>query len=267
MHVSELDSISNFLGRVAALTAPAPPRASVAQTAAFLGAVGALRTAGAVEPSAPAARSVSPAVISTFLSAVATSSVVARRPTPAFDIWKVTGMGRSEVRNTSILAWALNPRGSHGKGAAILNALLARIRRGRLPEDVSFPFPPEVTQCFIMPEALAFADQADRVDILMDGPGFTAFIEVKVDAAPDAQQVMRYVQLSEQRAKAMGCARHGVIFLAPSWAKSFPNLAPRIVPATWDDVAAALLFSVALNPGDYVVDAVLRQFASHVRDF
>lgn len=136
-----------------------------------------------------------------------------------------------------------------------------------MPEDTSFPFPLEVTQCFVTTEASPFADQADRVDILMDGPGFTAFIEVKIDAAPDAQQVVRYLRLSEQRAKAMGCARHGVIFLAPSWANSFPNLAPGIVPATWDDVATAFLSSVALNPGDYVIDAVLRQFAAHVRDF
>lgn len=131
MSASGFGSISRFLGQVGALMAPAPPRTSVAQTAAFLHAVGALRSAPAVEPGTPAVRSVSSADISAFLSAIAASSATARRPTPAFDVWKITGMGRSEVRNTSILAWALSPRGSHGKGAAILNALLALLRQGR----------------------------------------------------------------------------------------------------------------------------------------
>lgn len=34
-----------------------------------------------------------------------------------FDPWEVAGLGRDEIRNTSVLAWLLNPKGSHGMGA------------------------------------------------------------------------------------------------------------------------------------------------------
>ena len=186
---SDFNAISTFLGLVAGFNARRS-RNGIADLATSLPAVATFGAKNAAEPTLPASHFLSSVEISAFLSAIASSPAAAQRPTPVFNIWKVVGLGRNEVRNTSILAWALDPRGSHGKGAAILNSLVTRVRRGKLPEEDLSPFPEEVTQCFVTTEAPAFADQANRVDILMDGPGFTAFVEAKIDAPPNAEQVL-----------------------------------------------------------------------------
>ena len=43
------------------------------------------------------------------------------------DPWQVAGLKRDEVRNSRVLSWLLNPRGSHGFGDKLLVALLQEI--------------------------------------------------------------------------------------------------------------------------------------------
>jgi hypothetical protein len=43
------------------------------------------------------------------------------------NVWAIAGLKRNEVRNAAVLAWLLDPNGSHGLGHAVSCALLARI--------------------------------------------------------------------------------------------------------------------------------------------
>jgi len=43
------------------------------------------------------------------------------------NLWKVAGLKRDEVRISSVLAWFLRHRGTHGQGDKLLVALVQRI--------------------------------------------------------------------------------------------------------------------------------------------
>jgi hypothetical protein len=253
-----------FLGQIAALALLPPPRSAVVDMAVFFGKIGGLHASHKAR-SAPA-RFVSTASVSEFLQTMVALPASAGRPTPTFDIWKVISLGRSEVRTTSILAWAMDPCGSHGKCADVLNALLNDVRP---KEDSSFPFPRWIEKCEVSTEEWYYEGQASRVDIVVEGSDFTTFVEVKVDAPPIVEQVKRYLMVSEARAKATGRARFGVMFLAPKRASSLPDLGPHVVSITWSDVARAVRSCIpqAQNSMASAIDVVLGQFAAHVERF
>lgn len=258
--------VSRFFEKVSLLRGPAQELDLVTEISSFFGSVAALDRNEAVYAASKPQVMTSEGV-SAFFSSISELSTNVQMPSPIFNVWQVTGIDRNEVRNTSILAWTLNPRGSHGKGPSILNALLDRIRRGRPAEDKFFPFPRQVTHCLVVTEASPFADQANRVDILIDGIGFTAFVEVKVDAMPSADQVERYLALSAARANATGRTRYGVIFLAPRRTRSLPDLGPHVAQATWDDVGDAIRSCISSAQTSSFVDTILCDFANHVRNF
>jgi hypothetical protein len=258
-------AISGFFDDIGTLTALPLPADIPAAMAAFFDAIESLKITGPTKP-AKGSPGLTASDLMTFLTDMA-ELPANRQPTPTFNIWSVAGTGRNEVRNTSILAWALNPRGSHGQGPSVLNALMDIARRKSSATEDLFPFPPEVSRCSIRTEASPFSDQANRVDILADGPDFTAFIEVKIDAAPDPDQIRRYLRLSEARAAATGRSRYGVIFLAPHWARDLPYLGPRVATVTWRDVADAIAACIPPESEGQSADAALQQFTTHIRDF
>ena len=51
----------------------------------------------------------------------------ARKGAFSCDPWDIAGIKREEVKNSAILAWLLNPKGSHGLGYSALNALLDKL--------------------------------------------------------------------------------------------------------------------------------------------
>lgn len=266
MHDVGFASVSTFFDELGDLMAPPPATAFILDMAAFFEAIGPTRIPVPTHrvfdrPTLTAANLIE------FLAGMEALPATTRRLTPTFNIWDVTGIGRSEVRNTAILAWALNPRGSHGKGPDVFNALLTRARRNWTVTGDAFPFPSEVSRYSIRTETCPFSDQANRVDIVADGPDFTTFIEVKISAIPDPDQVRRYLELSKTRAAATGRARHGVLFLAPRWARILPDLGPHVVPITWHDVADAVDCCVTADSDGLTADTALQQFADHVRSF
>ena len=259
-------SVATFFDQLENLMALSPIATNVAAMAAFFDAIVPTTIVVQTHP-ADALPTLSPADLNEFLAEMAELPAAARMPTPPFNIWDVTGIGRSEVRNTAILAWALNPRGSHDKGADVFNALLAHARKKPTVSTDGFPFPSQISRYSIRTEACPFSDQANRVDIVVDGSDFTIFIEAKIGAVPDADQVRRYLELSKARAAATGRARYGVIFLAPYWARSLPNLGPHVFTITWHDVADAILSCTSPSSSDHSADSALKQFADHIRSF
>jgi hypothetical protein len=125
-----------------------------------------------------------------------------------FDPWEIAGLRRNEVRNSAILAWLLDPEGSHGFGDRPLVALLHYVHQWRK----TF-FPKSAGQyCRVEVETNPTGDETNRVDIEIDAQNFFLLIEVKIDAAEQEKQIQRYCQEAEIRAAGRDKA---VVFLTP----------------------------------------------------
>lgn len=109
------------------------------------------------------------------------------------DPWEVACLGRDEVRNSAVLAWLLNPRGSHGIGDKALIALLNALN---FPTDTG-------KYCYVRTESNPTGEIENRVDIEIDSEKFYLVIEVKIYALEGDKQVERYCNtlenLSERR--------------------------------------------------------------------
>lgn len=117
-----------------------------------------------------------------------------------FDILSLMGVDSSEAVFSQLLAWLLDPKGSHGGGDAFLRLFLARLGiagQGRLFDhsmpleaevatEVSWDVPNEQTFRRIEDDDLDDEDNARtrrlRVDILLVLPGYLVPIELKVYA-------------------------------------------------------------------------------------
>lgn len=173
------------------------------------------------------------------------------------EVWQVAGLKRNELRNASVLAWLLNPRESHGRGDAILRALLDRAATSvpgwpLVPDDLL------LTQ--VRTEQRPLGSERDRVDIAVDGPDFALFVEVKIDALEGADQLVRYAESAREKARAMGKPHALVIYLAPRRPRASP---PAVACLTWQDVAAA----ASANLPEGLAGRIVGQFAHHVRSF
>lgn len=106
-----------------------------------------------------------------------------------FSPFQALGIERREVRHTTLLAWMLDPRESHGAGPAALHALVAKLFPG--PDA-----PSNLADAVVLPEHVlqkgskAGGSAGARLDILILGKGTTRnasqswaiAIEAKIDA-------------------------------------------------------------------------------------
>ncbi|HEY5107616.1 MAG TPA: PD-(D/E)XK nuclease family protein [Caulobacteraceae bacterium] len=199
-----------------------------------------------------------------FFEKVREPLAAARARGDFIDIWAVAGLNRREVRNASVLAWLLDPRGSHGQGSGCLEAFTAQISRA----DPSWRLDPSILRLFrVRTEQRPLGSDRDRVDIAIDGPGFLIFIEVKIDAGEGLNQLSRYTESAAAKAAASADAqghkpRTLVAFLSP-----MPPSKPvaGLVHLSWSEVADALVEASAYAEG--TARFVVRSFAKHIRSF
>ncbi|HHT8315212.1 TPA: PD-(D/E)XK nuclease family protein [Yersinia enterocolitica] len=151
------------------------------------------------------------AELSEFLSQLYEPLKIVQHRSLSFDPWEVVGLGRKEVRNSAVLAWLLDPEGTHGFGRLPLQAFLRAIRHNRndIPEDY-------LHYCRVQVETNPTGDNTNRVDIEIDADNFFLLIEVKIDACEQPEQVARYC--SDARLRAMS-RPWAVIFLTPHGGK------------------------------------------------
>lgn len=161
-----------------------------------------------------------------------------------FDPWEVAELGRKEVRNTSVLAWILDPEGTHGFGRVPLKTLLELICQTKtdIPEDYT-------QYCRVLVETNPVGDNTNRVDIEIDADNFFLLIEVKIDAKEQQGQIERYCTDAKIRAKLGPKSRPwAVIFLTPHGGRPLTmgaSFKPEDVPCiSWQQLAAALAFSL-----------------------
>jgi hypothetical protein len=143
-----------------------------------------------------------------FLADMSQPFTAVAHPSLYFDPWEIAGLRRNEVRNSAVLAWLLDPAGSHGFGSRPLVALLHYISRWR-----DLPFPLSAGKyCRVEVETHPTGDETNRVDIAIDAQKFFLLIEVKIDAAEQENQLARYCE--EAKVRAAGREK-AVVFLTP----------------------------------------------------
>jgi hypothetical protein len=238
-----VERLSPFLAAVRALQAPTPNRAPIPAKA---------------PPEIDLER-----VRSMFQTVGAQLRSVAREG-ELLDLWSVVKLKRDEVRNASVLAWLLNPRGSHGQGTLLLETLMAQVAFKAPDWSLSAA---ELAAVTVETEQRPLGSSRDRVDIAIDGPGFVIFIEVKIDAPEGERQLERYHEAAAHKAASRKDSggrpyRHLVVFLGPRTATAGVE---EVVEITWRDIGRALRAASTRATGAGRV--LIRSFAAHVRTF
>lgn len=172
--------------------------------------------------------------LTALIDELAQTIEASRRGSFGFDPWLVAGLRRDEVRNSSVLAWMLDPKGSHGQGSYPMLALLNAVS---IHFDGGFPSHPG-RYCRVRTEINPNGETADRVDIEVDAESCYMIIEVKIDAPEQAGQIERYCR---QAANRPGNRPWAVIFLtprgvAPSSAGAYDK-SGRIISLSWRKLA------------------------------
>lgn len=180
----------------------------------------------------------------------------------SFDPWEVAGLERKEVRNTAILAWLLDPEGTHGFGRLPLQTFLQTIRHNRndIPEDYH-------CYCRVQVETNPTGDCTNRVDIEIDADNFLLFIEVKIDANEQPEQIARYCREAKKRAIPRPWA---VVFLTPQGKESQTlgsEFKRKNVPClSWRQLASSLEDSLQFHYNKFASiekNSPSRQMAAH----
>jgi hypothetical protein len=181
------------------------------------------------------------------------------------NVWSVAGLGRNELRNAAVLAWLLDPNQTHGRGGAVLHALLGRLKE---THTAAFPLPNvQGGSWTVFTESYSLHDAENRIDLVLDGENFTAFVEVKIDSIEGHEQISRYVATLGARAQAL-CKEHfGLIYLTADRSKPRSAESSNIILATWADVASAIEKIVKADKDQRrdFTNRILLSLADHMR--
>ena len=126
----------------------------------------------------------------------------------AFSILDVLGVGADEVRHSCILAWLINPKSRHGRGAEFLGAFLEAASIS-VDEDV-------LHDCRIFTE---YPGQESIIDIMVCAQGrFLLFIENKILSPEGPDQLNREHRDLLRLAVALRIPLPGIhgVFLTPT---------------------------------------------------
>jgi hypothetical protein len=151
-----------------------------------------------------------------------------------FDVWTVAGLGRDELRNSAVLAWLLNCRGTHGQDHRFLKSLLSQVVPS-IPEQTIAGISKGTYQTRV--ESYPLGNRRDRIDIEIESSECLLFIEVKIDAIVDIDQLYRYARRGVL--KASDRQLH-IILIRPSTGLEIDLVSGKIASATWNDVARSL---------------------------
>lgn len=186
------------------------------------------------------------------------------------DPWQVAGLKRDEMRNSKVLSWLLNPRGSHGFGSALLLALLNEINSCLVKNEQS-TFDLKVSNnCRVKEEQCPDGNQGNRVDIEIDDANFYLIIEVKIDAYEQDSQLERYANLAQKRANNR---IWGIIYITPSGKQSLTagGYIDKVLAISWKQLAHILSDGLpkkeVTEPHAMVTALLANSFFRHIRQF
>lgn len=205
-----------------------------------------------------------------WFSAMAQPMIDARKGAFQFDPWEVAGLGRDEVRNAAVLAWLLNPKGSHGLGDIAMLGLLGDLRNF----DSRFPITCG-SSCRVRVESNPDGAIGNRVDIEIDDDNFYVIIEVKVDAPEGEKQMERYGDVATKLA---GSRPWALIFLTPQGKDSNTSgpHADCVLPRSWHQFSFSVAQSLktrsldpleARGPARQMAEQSVRRFLKKMHTF
>jgi PD-(D/E)XK nuclease superfamily len=175
---------------------------------------------------------------------------------PDLNIWTIADLGLDEVRNCRVLKWLLDPNETHCQGIRFLNCLLQAIREPPwADEDGRIRVYREVTM----------SEGDSRVDITIESSFTVLWIEAKILADGDLEQLERYSERARPRLR----DRRFIGKLLEERGTSGEPLVATFTRMLWSDVAKALkrfgtedgTSSAARNP---FVARLARQYADFV---
>ncbi len=229
------------------------------------------RTPPAEQPDRPEFKliQIDAAKLSEWLNSMAQPMADARRGAFQFDPWEVAGLRRDEVRNSAVLAWLLNPRGSHGLGDAAMLGLLKDLKH------FDSDFPEKCSRfCRVRVESNPDGDRGNRVDIEIDDTCFYVVIEVKIGAQEREGKLESYCNISKQVA---GERPWALVFLTPRGMDSEPagQHADRVLPLSWQQLAFSVTQSVKTScpdplstrgPARHMAEQAVQRFLKQMRN-
>ena len=184
------------------------------------------------------------------------------------NIWKVAEIKFDEVRVSAILAWILNPQGSHGQGTVFLEKLAPLLNDKTTHKNkITTRMLASGGRAYV--ETLPLGDHESRVDIEIEGKEFLLFIEVKIYASEQPDQLERYFKIAKAKA---GNRSYRVVFLTPSGCapiKCQDVVNDEIVSISWKDCSANIRQAVesnAMSSGSFIKPIIL-QFCDFVENF
>jgi hypothetical protein len=176
------------------------------------------------------------------------------------NVWAIAGLRRNELRNATVLAWLIDPRGTHGLGAKFAHSLLEQAR-GAPSWLVSLP---DLRDISVHTEECPLGSTDSRVDISISGSDFVIFIEVKIDAPEGDRQLQRYLLEAALKASSLGKRNWAVIFLTRAGQRSSVD---GVAILSWRDARRALSrIARALDEGD-IRKGILSQLVDHITGF
>lgn len=193
--------------------------------------------------SAPKPRHINlrPESLQAFFADLEQPLIALRHRAFSFDPWDIAGVGRNEMRNSTLLAWLLDPSGNHGFGMRPLTALLSAVaawRKEAFPVDTG-------RYCQVEVETSPTGDSSNRVDIEINAEKFFLLIEVKIGAVEQKDQLARYCKEAQIRA---GQRDWAVVFLTPQGREPLTRggvFKREDVPCiSWSRLAADIMISV-----------------------
>lgn len=216
-----------------------------------------LHRAQAVVPVIAAAATLSPQRLSAALASIHPPLRLARANGEFLQVWSVAGLKRSELRNAAVLAWLIDPNGSHGHGPVIIRGLL----QAAAEQVPSWPLHGvDLSHIRVHTEECPLGSDRDRVDISIDGPDFVLFVEVKIDAAEGRLQLHRYAEAAKDKARAWRKKHALMIYLSPRPPSDLPM---GVAVLTWRDVARIL----SGIPSGGLSGSLVHQYARYIRSF
>lgn len=169
--------------------------------------------------------------------------------------WRIAGLKRREVPTAAVLAWFLSPEADHGASEVFLQAFW-RAATGTPP----FPLC-NVRRCAT--ELVPLANGDSRVDLALEGDDCLIFIEVKIDAPFQPDQLERYQALLSQRGSHSGKSRVRLLLIGDLAVPADVDC----LTVPWAVVARALRQGAARLGDNAYAARLARDFAAHLETF
>jgi hypothetical protein len=184
------------------------------------------------------------------------------------DPWEVASLCRDEVRNTKVLAWLLDCRGSHGMGSLVLKTMLSLLKKN-MPQELRGVSLEDVRDFNVCLESYPDGLGNNRVDIEIESKDFYVIAEIKIDALERSGQINDYCRIAKEKS----CNRPwSVFFITPDGRSAGfldEEFKEHVVRIPWCAVAQSITSSIRnsrkeIAPFSYFL---ADKFAAHIRKF